>query len=174
MTRSSEQRSVRNFLVRGLLPGGRDPQQGTIPPSLAPIRHLELLERYPKLFRLAFESPYVSREPFAFDGICVGDGWFGIVDLLAAKLATDPRLVAAQVKQKNGELRFYVCGELRPEHEQAVEEARRESKHTCETCGKRGKARMIGGWLTVCCLPCYHLAETGIERRARSRRCGPS
>ena len=70
---------------------------------------LELLERYPSLYREAWTTPSNKACRFASDGFCIGDGWFGIVDRLSAKLSADPNLHVCQIKEKYGSLRVYFC-----------------------------------------------------------------
>jgi len=57
--------------------------------------------------------------------------------------------IASQVKEKFGSLRFYVDN-ARNEHYDYIEFAERLSFHTCEVCGKPGKASKHG-WITVRC-----------------------
>ena len=94
------------------------------------------------------------------EGFAVGDGWFHLIDRLSTKLAIDPDLVAVQVKEKFGALRFYISGRsnLRPELRAAIGKAAAASQRTCEVCGKRGKlAARRRGWLSVRCEPCNRL-----------------
>lgn len=77
-------------------------------------------------------------------GFCCGDGWFDLVWQLSEQIeaycqqhseAAD--LMAAQVKQKLGELRFYVQPKLW-EVEYLIEAARVKSLQTCELTGAPG------------------------------------
>jgi hypothetical protein len=88
-------------------------------------------------------------------GICCGDGWYKILDELSAKL--EPLgVVALQVKEKFGGLRFYI-GPVSKEHSDevyaAIDEASTTSTKTCERCGKPGKVRG-SGWVKVLCDEC--------------------
>jgi len=71
----------------------------------------KLIEKYPKIFAECGMTPQESCMAF---GIAVGDGWFHLIDQLCESLQyeTDkyngPQVVAAQVKEKFGGLRFYV------------------------------------------------------------------
>jgi len=86
-----------------------------------------------------------------------GDGWFDIIYRLSAALEKlDAGIVAVQVKEKFGGLRFYVKGV----RQSAMEEAHRligvaegEAARTCEACGKPGEIR-FGGWTKVRCDEC--------------------
>lgn len=67
-------------------------------------------------------------------------------------------VVAEQVKEKYGGLRFYWRGEHLPErtHNEvsgAVSMAEMRSYKICEACGERGQ-RNENGWLSVRCVPC--------------------
>jgi uncharacterized protein with HEPN domain len=134
---------------------------------MSPAHQLELIDRYPTLFRLANEIT-LPLEPFARDGFQIGDGWLGIVDRLAAKLAVDPDLVVAQVKEKFGELRVYIEGVAAQSapYNPALEKqlnvecitVREESRHICEICGEPGRhAQHILGWYATRCEPCAAL-----------------
>ena len=70
-----------------------------------------LYERYQKIFDLRQRS-----ESRMSDGFACGDGWFDLVDALCEQIQfeTDkncaPQVVATQVKEKFGTLRFHVIG----------------------------------------------------------------
>lgn len=92
--------------------------------------------------------------------ICIGDGWFVLVDTLCRGLQhlTDsgrsPQVRALQVKQKFGELRFYATG---TDYLQAgmIHMASMISVHTCEECGAVGeRVEQQGFWRTLC--PDHH------------------
>jgi uncharacterized protein with HEPN domain len=141
----------KGLLVYGHLPGRKD---------MSPVHQLVLVERYPRLYRAADEQPIGMNVSFARQGFAVGDGWFHLIDRLSTKLATDPDLVAVQVKEKFGALRFYISGRsnLRPKLRAAIGKAAAASQRTCEVCGKRGKlAARRRGWLSVRCEPCNRL-----------------
>jgi ribosomal protein S27AE len=143
--------------------------------TMSPTHMRELVERYPGLYRLANEKPMSSCEPFAHYGFTCGDGWFSIVDRLSAKLVADPNLVAVQVKEKVGELRFYVDAfDSAPKPDPVLAErvyaertaAREESSRTCEICGEPGTlAERLRRWLSVRCESCEWLDE--IEEACR-------
>ena len=151
------QPTVRQWLARGLLPGGLRPNRQDI----APARMLELIDRYPGLYRHA-DSLQGEAPPFAREAFAVGGGWLGIVERLSARLATDPNLVVGQLKEKMGRLTVYLERTSSPEVEAAtdaaLDEARAESERTCEICGEPGvlEAR-IRGWVSVRCEPCEAL-----------------
>ena len=84
-------------------------------------------------------------------GFSCGDGWEPLIRRLSEKL--EPMgVVATQVKQKFGGLRFYLES-WTDEAEKAISEAEKESEVTCEKCGKPGK--LTGKyWLTTLCPEC--------------------
>ena len=84
----------------------------------------------------------------------VGGGWFHLLDALCERLQfwTDhnhaPQLVAQQIKEKYGELKFYVSplpdsSPPRAEQQGMISLASALSMQTCELCGAPG--RWIGG-----------------------------
>jgi hypothetical protein len=82
----------------------------------------------------------------------VGDGWVGILEDLATKLAAKgfDFSTVAQIKEKYGGLRFYYDGCGFDAEVDAAEEA---SYETCEECGAPGEARK-GGWIKTLCNEC--------------------
>ena len=159
---------TRELLAKGLLPySGQKPDRRT----MTPAHQLSLIERYPGLYRHAATTPTMTVEPFAREGFACGDGWFGILDRLSAKLVADPRLVVGQVKEKMGVLRVYFAHlegvpepdpELDDRLDAEVEAAREESRHTCEICGRpspEGPHTDINHWITVRCESCGWLDD---------------
>ena len=90
-------------------------------------------------------------------GFECGDGWYNLIDELSAKL--EPHgVVAMQVKEKFGELRFYIsevpddCMEDIYKH---ITEAEIKSLTTCEICGNEENASIRGErWLRTMCDEC--------------------
>jgi hypothetical protein len=78
---------------------------------MKPELEKQLVEKYPKIFQMVGSTPQQSCMAW---GICTGDGWYWLLDNLCRELQhnTDvneqPQVVAAQVKEKFGSLRFYV------------------------------------------------------------------
>lgn len=127
-------------------------------------RELEskLVERYPTIFR-DYGGP-ASKTCMAFGMEC-GSGWYKILDELCAKITeltegSDVKVVALQVKEKFGALRFYYAVE-NPKEGSRINEAIAEmvgdaeelSYKTCESCGKPGKKRGQG-WVKTLCDAC--------------------
>ena len=125
----------------------------------------EMYEKYPVLFR---EHTLTRIDSCMGDGICVQPGWYSLVERLCESLKditakTGMLIVAEQVKQKLGGMRFYVKP-IRPdgtdEHMynlfkktmyDAISNIERESEHTCEACGKTGKRITIDGYIYTLC-----------------------
>ena len=88
-------------------------------------------------------------------GFACDDGWFDLVDELARKLqaaADSGRIaqpIAEQVKEKFGELRFYLS-EMTPGARELIDEAGERSAVTCEVCGAPGVLRRQRGVQTLC------------------------
>lgn len=99
------------------------------------------------------ENGYFSDRPaikssYFFD---VGKGWYPLIKELIEKLIEngwDKKI--CQVKEKFGGLRFYPQG-LSEENWKIVSEYEKKSYETCEVCGKKGKTRNDGHWLTTLC-----------------------
>jgi hypothetical protein len=102
----------------------------------------DLCTRYPAIFANRNASVMESAMGFGFE---CGDGWFELVDMLCARLqhhtdhAGGPQVVAAQVKEKFGTLRFYVDG-ADDVQEGLIAQAEALSERTCEYCGVLDRA----------------------------------
>lgn len=123
-----------------------------------------LCSKYPKIFKDRHGDPKQTLMCFGFE---VGDGWYNILDALCANIQhyTDwnnqnhakgfkqykevPQVVAVQIKEKFGGLRFYYDGG--DDHISGmVRMAESWASHTCEECGQPGKSRS-GGWIKTLC-----------------------
>ena len=141
---------------------------------------LSLLERFPVLYREAWATPSNAARPFARDGFDVGDGWFGIVERMSAKLVADPTLHIDQLKEKWGRLTVYFTPSAAPaptaagmpeeELDRAIDEAEQESERTCMVCGEPGTSEKRGRWVTVLCGPCVQLFEMSETCRSIAER----
>lgn len=101
--------------------------------------------------RLRDEHPLLYANTLAFD---CEDGWFGLLQRLSDKVEAinqkeETPIVAVQVKEKFGGLRFYVNGH-HAEAARAISDAEAESYTVCETCGSKGSLRKVGWWKTLC------------------------
>ena len=96
-----------------------------------------LCQRYPEIFRDRHKSIYETAMCWGFT---CGDGWFGIIDSLCSEITRQvvagkmPPVVATQVKEKYGTLRFHIRGG-NEETLRLIESARHKSECTCEGCG---------------------------------------
>jgi hypothetical protein len=129
----------------------------------------EMHEKYPKIF----SGPY--------DGFSVGPGWYQIIRSLCGNiqshidhrncareklLENNPwnhpipehceQVVAEQVKEKFGGLRFYYSGGDDVVNGM-VNLAESWASHTCESCGDPGTNKSIRGWLTTLCDVHYNM-----------------
>ncbi len=166
--------TVRECLARGRLPYDFPPGRK----SMSPVHQRELIERYPGLYRHADDEPVLSSAPFARFGFEVGDGWLAVIDRLSEKLVADPKLVVGQLKEKMGLLviHFDVTELASPEVEAATDaaynEAREESKRTCEVCGEPGAYKNRDHHIGPLCEPCDWLDD--IVEACRCLACYPS
>lgn len=111
---------------------------------MSPENNQRLLASYPKIFT---HVRYCS----------VGDGWFDLINsacnLIQQHIDQDEsvsQLVALQIKEKFGELRFYYQGGNH-DCEQVIESVQAASVHICEVCGDGGKPRTNRGWVKTLC-----------------------
>ena len=154
---------------------------------MTPEKDEELCRKYPKIFRDRYASPQSTCMCWGFD---CGDGWYDLIDTLCSHIQNhvdnqirqqeykfkrgeiDPedyqsedcfQVVAAQVKEKFGGLRFYVDG-ADDEVRGMIEMAEGMSYKICEDCGNRGSIRKTD-WHRTMCDPCN---ETWQARRTES------
>ena len=144
---------------------------------MTPEKDKELCEKYPEIFKDRY-SP--RRESCMSFGCDVGDGWFDLLDVLCGQVqhhvdhlferqtylvksgqmkSEDVKskehfqVVAAQVKEKFGGLRFYVHG-ADPEVLGMISMAESMSYRICEQCGNPARSNNDGGWIHTLCSPC--------------------
>lgn len=117
----------------------------------------ELCEKYPKIFANRYGDMRTTAMCWGFD---CGDGWYDILNQLCGLIQHHidwenrqeekvEQVVAAQVKEKFGTLRFYYDGGdqyIRG----LVAMAESMSSVTCETCGKPGHLRGVSWYYTAC------------------------
>lgn len=112
-----------------------------------------LCERYPLIFADRNRS---IQESCMGRGIACGDGWFDLIDTLCDCLqkSTDsngaPQVVAVQVKEKFGVLRFYVRPVASEYQRGIISMAEAMSAHLCEQCGKPGQVLIGGAHMSRC------------------------
>ena len=112
----------------------------------------KLYRKYPKIFR---QKDLPPSETAMCWGICVGDGWYEIIDKLCEKLTkVDKDIEAVQVKEKFAGLRFYTT----PTNSKAINlisKAEDESFSTCEFCGSKKNVKQVGKvWIKTLCNKC--------------------
>lgn len=106
-----------------------------------------LFMRFPEIFKER-TKPY-SESSMAF-GICCGDGWFNLIWELCsdlehiAKEENVPAPACTQVKEKIGQLRFYLRSGSNEMHKR-IELAEDQSITICEKCGEPGQRIFIHG-----------------------------
>lgn len=85
----------------------------------------------------------------------LGDGWYELLDEALGKIQARvdesgcQQVVADQIKEKFGTLRFYKSGGDSTCRE-FITEAEGKSAKTCDTCGKAG-GMVRGSWIRVAC-----------------------
>ena len=87
-------------------------------------------------------------------------GWYPLIKNLIDELITlgwDKQVT--QVKEKFGELRFYINGGS-DEIYNKITEAEKLSHETCELCGKKGELRTKIRWFTTLCDEHYEQKHT--------------
>jgi hypothetical protein len=122
-----------------------------------------LCEKYPKIFADRYKPMTETCMSWGFD---IGDGWYQIIDILCRQIQHHvdwkqaqkdkykrgdgcPQVVAVQVKEKFGGLRFYYNGGD-DVVDGMVRMAESWAAHTCEVCGNIGSARGEGWIRTLC------------------------
>ena len=130
----------------------------------------KLCEKYPKIF-VNRHSP--ATETCMCWGFECGDGWFNILDHLCSNIqyhidwrnksakeyGVVTQVVAEQVKEKYGTLRFYHTGGD-DYIDGLVQMAESISSATCEMCGNSGYAS-AGGWISTLCEKHHEEREFG-------------
>jgi hypothetical protein len=124
----------------------------------------ELVAKYPKIFATIKHTE-------------CGDGWYTILNALCSNIQIHvdwskcEQVVAEQVKEKFGGLRFYYSGgdEYISGLMSMTESV---ASVTCEVCGNPGKLR-TGGWLKTLCQE-HHNERAQARAQARAERNGTS
>jgi len=120
----------------------------------------KLCAKYPEIFAKRGGS---KMETCMYWGFSCGDGWYWLIDKLCSQLQwnTDknnqngeyPQVVAAQVKEKFGTLRFYVEGATREQYG-VIGFAENLSRYICEDCGTTKNMGQTSGWIKNICEDC--------------------
>jgi hypothetical protein len=124
---------------------------------------LKLVEKYPKI--LCDYKGNMMETCMAWGMECE-DGWYNLLDKCMEKLqylcdlcskdGREVQVIAHQIKEKYGTLRFYtgVCGANDIENsivDDIINEAEDESARTCEVTGEHGTVCQKGGWYRTLC-----------------------
>ena len=112
----------------------------------------KLVEKYPNLYK---EYGGDITQTCMGLGFTCGNGWFDLIDKLSEKLEKYG-VVAAQVKEKFGGLRFYINpikSDKSKEIRDLINEAEQQSYKICEKCGNPGNVRG-GRWISTLCDEC--------------------
>jgi hypothetical protein len=133
---------------------------------MSPEKDLLLRQRYPKIFKVSEHND----EPLDMWGFECDDGWFELIDTLCSKIQSHVdwrskniqdvtiletlQVVAQQVKEKFGGLRFYVNGGD-DVTDAFISFAETMSMKICEVCGQSGKQQGDRGWIHTACDPCF-------------------
>lgn len=129
----------------------------------------ELCSKYPLIFADRHKPMSVTAMCWGFE---CGDGWYDLIDTMCERIQSHidhtnkrrdilltkepdqapdevPQVVAVQVKEKFGTLRFYYDGGN--DHIRGiVNMAEAISNRICMTCGKPGKLHTKGWWNVAC------------------------
>ncbi len=123
----------------------------------------QLVKKYPKIFADRYKD---MKETCMCWGFECGDGWYWLIDNLCNSIQSYidnnshfmniEQVVATQVKEKFGGLRFYIDGG--DKHIRGmISLAENLSYKICERCGcTDGVEQTKGGWITTLCQSCIH------------------
>ena len=126
---------------------------------------LKLVEKYPKIFVDYHGDPKQTCLTFGFE---CGDGWYWLIDNLCSSIQWRidhpswkngapieiPQVIAVQVKEKFGGLRFYVDSATSEIHT-IISFAESLSMSICEFCGTTKNVGHTSGWITTICEECH-------------------
>lgn len=126
----------------------------------------QLADKYPKILRHMGGDPRVTCMAF---GIECDNGWYSLLERCMEKLqyfcdtctkiGSPVQVIADQIKEKYGTLRFYFSVDVEENSHQIqysiiediVNSAEAESEHTCEITGESGALCKKGSWLKTLC-----------------------
>ena len=118
---------------------------------MSPEHTATLLKEFPKIFP---RPPGRMEDRWCFE---CGDGWYELLYKLCKDLQkvidTEnlPQVVASQVKEKFGTLRFYHCGG-NGQTKSLIEVAEDMAEAICEVCGDPARLRQKkGSWMQTLC-----------------------
>lgn len=121
----------------------------------------QLFEKYPKIF--AGKNMPIIKNLMSFGCEC-DDGWYWLIDNLCNtiqqyidnnKHLNVSQVIATQVKEKYGGLRFYCQG-----GDETIDGmiwfAENLSFNICEICGNTKEVKQTEGWIKTLCINCYN------------------
>jgi RNA polymerase-binding transcription factor DksA len=133
----------------------------------------KLFSKYPEIFR---ERKLPMSKTCMCWGIDTGDGWYDLIENLCKNIEEIKEefpnidIIATQVKEKFGGLRFYYRTEIKnnidrdnlndeykemeDKLDKAVEKAEQKSYKTCEVCGSTKNVSQTKGWISTLCDKC--------------------
>lgn len=124
----------------------------------------KLFKRFPTIFPKGRDVN--PRRSLMNYGISVSDGWYDLIWKLCEDIEKKSKKVyAVQVKEKFGQLRFYLEGEVTRGILNLEIEAEQKSYSICEQCGKEGKLRMDLCWKRTLCDECYNQVIRNIKSK---------
>ena len=121
----------------------------------------KLVETYPELYANRFGD---MKETLMCWGFECGDGWYWLIDNLCYtiqnyidlnKHLNISQVVATQVKEKFGSLRFYYTGGD-SKIGGMVWLAEHLSYKICEDCGSNNNTKQTKGWIKTLCEDCFN------------------
>jgi hypothetical protein len=130
-----------------------------------------LYKNYPKIFE---QRKLPMTQTAMCWGVETGNGWFPIINLLCSNLQWDtdrngyPQVVATQVKEKFGTLRFYYTHapsdnlitytDRQYGHQDGmISFVEQLSAYVCEECGSNDKVTQTKGWIVSLCPKCMEV-----------------
>lgn len=125
-----------------------------------------MCQKYPKIFANRHGNP---KETLMCWGFECGDGWYNLLDHLCLNIQHHidwqvkqgkeiKQVVAVQVKEKFGSLRFYVDGG--DDYTRGmISLAESLSATMCEGCGIPSKVKNNNGWMSNICPVCVGIRE---------------
>lgn len=118
----------------------------------------KLVEKYPKIFKDRYGD---MKETAMCWGIDCDDGWYWLIDQLCQSIQfsidndhpAPEQVVAEQVKEKLGGLRFYVP-KSSDQISGMIRIAQSMSYSICENCGSTENVTQTKGWIKTLCDKC--------------------
>lgn len=128
----------------------------------------ELCRKYPKIFADRFEDMKTTAMCWGFE---CSSGWHFIIDTCCQHIQSYidnnahldiPQVVATQVKEKFGTLRFYYDGG-NEYIDGIVSHTEYLSEFYCEECGTTNEVGLTAGWYKTICKKCWIDEKTNLK-----------